>query len=504
MASAALGGFFTFGGQRLHRRSSDGRGHEVNVEEHHTDLGNARRLVQLHGADMRHCAARKSWFVWDGKRWAPDETGEAMRRAKDTVRSMFRRAVRELAKVNDIQNDAERKAAIEEAELHMAFAIRSESRHRLEAMLKLAETELPMPVTIPQLDADPWLLNVRNGTLDLRTGAIREHRRKDMITRIAGADYDSAARDERWAQFLEQAMPDEDVRRYVQRALGYSLTGTGAEGGIFLPYGPTHTGKTTLLEAVRAALGTYAVTMDVSTLTGRAPSAGSARSDIVRLFGSRFVVSTEVPAGVKLDEALVKKLTGGDSLAARALYQAEQEASGTFVIWLGSNYRPSVRDDDDAVWERVRQIPFQQQHAGKHRDKSLKPYLESEARAVVLAWLVEGAVAYAAEGLEAPAAVRSLTEDYRREMNPLWTWAEECCELAPEATSTYVMLRSSYEDFTRRGDRPVGTRRFTNSLKTLRGVTYDHRTHTYYGIRVHDGFQPEDVDRQFRVLVERF
>jgi putative DNA primase/helicase len=189
-------------------------------------------------------------------------------------------------------------------------------------MLGLAESERPIAIAVDELDAQPWLLNCQNGTLDLRTGAFTEHRRGDLITRITPTEYDPLARDARWDLFVKQVMPDEDVRRYVQKALGYSLTGTGVEGGIFLPYGPTHTGKTTILEAVLAALGEYAVAMDVETLTGdrKYRDGGRARPDLVRLFGARVAISTEVPAGVRLDEALVKKLTGGDTFWARNGY----------------------------------------------------------------------------------------------------------------------------------------------------------------------------------------
>jgi putative DNA primase/helicase len=363
-------------------------------------------------------------------------------------------------------------------------------------MLKLAESELPVPITLTQLDVEPWLLNCQNGTLDLRTGELRRHDRDDLITRICPIAYDPGAHDDRWDLFVEQVMPDPEIRRYVQRALGYSITGTAEKGVMFLPYGPTHSGKTTLLETVKGALGSYAIATNVATLTGGKATidGGRPRSDIVRLFGSRLAISTEVPAGVRLDEALVKALTGGDTITARTLYQTEVESRPTFAIWLGSNYRPAVRDDDDAIWNRVKQIPFEQQHDGSARDDSLKPYLETKARAAVLAWLVAGARAYVEEGLDAPDAVVSLTEDYRRDMNPLSAWIEECCELDPDAFSAYKDLRWSYEEFTRRGDKPVGSKRFTNSMKAIKGVTYG-KDRVWRGIRIHTP-EPE-IDGEF-------
>jgi putative DNA primase/helicase len=473
-------------------------------KEHYTDLGNTERMIRRYGDRLRYCATQRMWYVWDGKRWEPDSTGQVMWAAKATVRAMYREAadrfnevLKKLEELAEQEGGADREAvkeAEEKAEdaLYWAkrdldWAIESQAKYRLEAMVHVAETEPPVPITVEMLDADPWLLNVQNGTLDLRTGKLRNHSRDDLITRITPTEWYVDAQDERWDLFVEQTMPDEGVRSYVQKALGYSLTGSGAEGGMFLPYGDTHTGKTTLLESCKAALGSYAVTMDVETLTShqRNRDGGRPRFDLVRLMGARLVVSTEVPAGVRLDEALVKKLTGGDTFVARGLYaRTGDEAQASFVIWLGSNHRPSVRDDDDAVWQRVRQIPFREQHLGEARDKTLKPYLESEARVAVLAWLVQGAAMYQADGLETPEAVTSLTEEYRREMNPLWMWAEECCDRGPKFKSTYHLLRASYEEFTRRGDRPVGTRKFENALKTLPGVTYERKARMYTGIAI--------------------
>ena len=451
---------------------------------HRTDQGNAERLVEYHAGDLRYCAPQKRWYAWDGKRWEPDATGEVMRRAKDTVRRMLREAI-------DLPEGDDRDRAIK-------WAMSSETRSRLESMVRLTESERPVPLLPEQLDTLPWLLNCVNGTLDLRNGRLRGHSRVDLITRITPTAYDPDARDDRWTRFVEQVMPDEDVRRYVQKGLGYSITGTGLEGGLFLPYGPTHTGKTTMLETAAAALGSYAVTMDVDTLIGdpRHRDGGRARPDLIRLFGARLVISTEVPENAHLDAALVKKLTGGDSLWARTGYEfSGRETQGTFVIWLGSNHRPHVRDDDDAVWERVRQIPFQEQHTGSNRDKTLKPHLESEASAAVLAWLVEGARLYQEDGLEAPPAVISLTDAYRREMNPLTRWAEECCEFEPDFKAEYSVLRESYEHFTPTRER-VGTRRFSTSLGKLPEVWNDREgDKQWHGIRLAtDGAEHDKTD----------
>lgn len=356
------------------------------------------------------------------------------------------------------------------------WALASQSAAKLKAMVELAQTEKGIAVHLDQLDVDPWLLNCENGTVNLKTLEIHEHRREDLCTRITACPYDPRAKDPVWDKFLRGVLPDADIRTYIQTAAGYTITGDDAEGIMLLAHGPTHTGKTTFLEAIKATLGSYAVTMAIETISrsrhGREP--GRARSDLVRLYGARFVSSTEAPENVQLDEARVKEMTGGDTNVARTLYAEEVEATPSWTVWVGSNYRPKVNNADDAVWNRLIELPFTHQHTGKAKDMTIRPHFKrsKKAHAAILSWLIEGLGRYNTDGLIQPAAIMQLTEEYRQQMNPLMPWIDQCGVLDPKAWTSAKRLRESYREFT--GHFP-GDRMFGQSLARLPGVTEGRR-----------------------------
>jgi putative DNA primase/helicase len=243
-----------------------------------TDLGNARRLVARHGHDLRYCPAWRRWYVWDGKRWASDTTGEVVRRAKETVRAIHAEA----AHIVD-----------EETYLDVVrWAMKSESRSAIAAMIDLAKSELGIPLMPDALDMNPSLLNVHNGTLDLKTGDLRPHRRQDLITKLAPVAYDPQAACPTWLAFLDRIFDHKPALiEFLQRAFGYALTGDTSEQVLFFCYGPGANGKSTLLETLRAVLGNdYSQHTPTSTLLVR--TVGSAiPNDVARLKGARFVTA---------------------------------------------------------------------------------------------------------------------------------------------------------------------------------------------------------------------
>jgi len=419
-----------------------------------SDQTNAETMVEWYGEDSRYCYGLSKWFFWDGKRWAPDETGEVMRRAKQTIKRLA-------AQVEAIGDD-------ERAKAWLAHIKKSLSANRLQAMVILAQSEEGIPLLPTQLDANPWLLNCLNGTIDLRTAELCPHRRDNLITRLAPVIYEPDARSELWERFLERILPDENLRGFVQRAIGYSLTGDASEEKLFFAFGPTATGKSTLLSAVTSTVGDYAITADFETFLAREWITGGPRSDLARLAGHRFVVSLEVEDGKQLAEALIKQLTGGDAVAARFLYRETFQFVPTFKLWLAANHRPLVRDDDDAMWRRILQIPFNEQIPEEERDPRVKAQLRSldEAGSAILAWAVQGCLAWQQEGLGIPPVVKETTQAYREQMDPIKDFIEERCTISPQAHVTKGELWAAYQRWGRAsGARLLGNRQFRERLQ---------------------------------------
>ena len=418
-----------------------------------TDYGNAERLVSAHGGDLRY-AHGLGWLAWDGRRWRRDLDGEVERRAKATVRALYREA-------GSLEDEGERKALA-------SWARKSEAAPRIAAAIALARTESAVVVGPGALDGAPLLLNVVNGTLDLRTGELREHRREDLLTKLAPVAWVPGSRDPAWERFLEHTTGgDAELAAFLQRAAGYTLTGDTGEEVLFFAHGPTATGKSTLLEALGATLGEYAMTADFDTFLARRGDPG-VRTDIARLAGARLVTSLEVEDGKHLAEGLLKQLTGGDTVTARFLYSDAFEFAPAFKLWLAANARPRVSADDAAIWRRIVQVPFVETVPAAERDPGLKRHLKDDpgARSAILAWALEGALAWERRGLDVPERVRDYTADYRRENDPLAEWLETCCAFGEHLTVRAADLRASYDAWAEaNGERAISARAWGEALR---------------------------------------
>lgn len=396
-----------------------------------TDLGNAERLVAIHGADVRY-AAGIGWLVWDSRRFTPDDTGELLRRAKTTARAIYHDAAN--------CDDDERKQIAK-------WAKASESEPRLRAMVSLAASEQDVVVRPGDLDANPFALNVLNGTIDLRTGKLKPHNRGDLITKLAPVEYDPDARSDQWERFLQRVTGDDvELLEFVQRLAGYTITGVTDEEILAFLHGPGATGKTTTVEAIKATLGDYASTSDFETFLARRGDAGI-RNDVARLAGARMVVSVEVDDGKRLAEGLIKQVTGGDKIAARFLHREYFEFEPQFTLWLVANARPRAHANDDALWRRILQVPFTEVIPVAERDPELKRALRTDPteQTAILAWLVQGCLQWQQRGLDVPDRVRKYTEEYRRENDALADWIEDRCDLGPDHWTASGALRASYE-----------------------------------------------------------
>jgi putative DNA primase/helicase len=411
-----------------------------------TDLGNARRLVHRHGRNLRYCWLWRKWLVWDGKRWVKDDTGEVYRLAKETVSSIYQEAAA-------APNDEARK----ELGKH---ATRSEAGARIKEMVDLARSDVP--VMPDELDASPDLLNTESGTIDLRTGELREHRREDLITKIAPTTYRPDAAAPTWEAFLERVLPGEDLRAFVQRAVGYSATGDTSEQCMFINYGGGANGKSTFQEAIAAALGDYAMRAPTEMLLAK--RSDGVPNDVARLKGARFVSASETEEGRRLAESRIKDLTGQDTITARFMKAEWFDFAPTHKLWLSTNHKPEIRGTDAAIWRRIRLVPWAVTIPPAEQDKKLPIALRHEL-AGILAWVVRGCLQWRREGLQAPDEVRKATGEYRAEMDVLAGFLVECCELD---TDHWEYAKDLYECYKRwcdeNGERPESQRKFGGRL----------------------------------------
>jgi putative DNA primase/helicase len=338
-----------------------------------------------------------------------------------------------------------RKKRLQRAQHLLNWALECESARRINAMLDLARSEPCIPILPEQMDADPWLFNCPNGTVDLRTGALREHRREDYITKLCPTRYDPDARCPAWCRFLEAVFPtdegvaDDELITFMQRLLGRCLTGDVSEQFLPIFWGSGANGKSTLVNTVLGTLGgDYAMKANADLLM---TSRGERHpTEVAQLFGMRLVVASETSEGRKLNEALVKDLTGGEPLRARRMREDFWEFPPTHKVILLTNHKPRIVGTDEAIWRRLRLVPFTatfwdpadpgknaaELPADQKQDKQLGAKLAAE-REGILAWLVRGCMDWQRDGMTLPDKVRAATRDYRAEEDTLARWIAECC-----------------------------------------------------------------------------
>jgi len=412
---------------------------------HQTDLGNAERLVARHGAELRYCHPWARWLAWDGRRWAIDDAGEVKRRAKETTRAIY-------AEAAQLADESVRKERAK-------WAMRSENRTRLDAMTYLAQSETGIPVTPDELDAGPWLLTCNNGTLDLRTGKLRPHAQTDLITKLAPVDYDPNAQAPTWQAFLQRIMAEnETLTAFLRRAVGYSLTGDTGERALFFLHGAGANGKSTFLETIRAMAGDYGLRTPTETLMTK--RSGAIPNDVARLKGARLVTAAESDEGKRLAEALIKDLTGGDTIAARFMRAEWFDFRPQCKIWLATNHKPTIKGTDKAIWDRIKLIPFEVIIPDEEQDRRLIERLKAELPGI-LAWAVRGCLEWYQDGLGIPDVVTTATGRYRDEMDVLGAFIADRCELTPTASETAKALYNGYKDWCEaNGEKSVSKRAF--------------------------------------------
>lgn len=439
-----------------------------------SDVGNARRFVRLHGQDLRFCHPWGTWLIWDGTRWAPDETGETMRRARDVAADLFREAA---------------SSAHDSREALGRWALKSETAERLRALVSLASTEPGIPVLPSQLDGDPWQLNCRNGTVDLRTGQLLPHERSGLHTKICPVEYHPGeANCPAWLQTLDGVFGgDQALIDYVQRFLGYALTGDVREQSLGVWWGGGSNGKSTILGTVLKLLGDYSVQVP-SDLFMEQKSDGHPTM-LATLAGKRFAVASESGDGRRLGESTIKALTGGDEISCRRMRENYWTFRPTHKLVLGTNHKPTVRGCDHGVWRRLQLVPFVKRFWDPAKGETGPPELEADKglpeklaaeSSAILNWLVQGCLSWQRDGLQLPEAVRAATAEYRSAQDILGTFLADRCIVGEGQCVRSSDLREEYEDWCREtGERPASNRKVGDYLAEI-GVTKRRSSGLWY------------------------
>jgi putative DNA primase/helicase len=347
----------------------------------------------------------------------------------------------------------------------LEYALKCHSRHRINNALELAKGLL---LARPdEFDRHPYLLNCLNGVVDLRTGNLLPHDPSLRLTQLCPVAYNPDATAPTWQRFLSDVfLGDQDLISFVQRALGYSLTGDTSERVFFIAWGSGHNGKSTLFGTVQRLLGDYAKTVATDALLKRREQADTHPTGLADLYGVRLAIASETEEGKHLATARVKALTGRDRIKARYMRKDYFEFEPTAKIWLFTNHRPVISDTTPAMWKRLILIPFRAHFDpdSPQCDKRMPEKLWAE-REGILAWLVQGCLAWQREGLNPPPVVREATKEYQSEMDKIGAWIAERCEVDPKAVTPFADLYADYEAWCReQGDEPMSKRRFGDRL----------------------------------------
>jgi putative DNA primase/helicase len=340
----------------------------------------------------------------------------------------------------------------------------SESVSRRQAMLRSAQSIRSLATTMADFDRDPFLLTVGNGTLNLMTGKLEQFRPDDLTTRSADVNFRPSAQAPRWQQFLTEIFAgDRELIQFVQRAVGYSLTGDTREQCLFILWGGGANGKSTFLETIIRLLGTHAVTTPFSTvMVQRNP--GSPRNDLAALHGARLVKASEAEHHSTFAESIVKEITGGDTITARFLFKEDFSYKPTFKLWLATNHRPEIHGTDDAIWRRIRLIPFTRQFSGANKDAGLREKLEKELPGI-LAWAVQGCLDWQRHGLNSARIVETATLEYRQESDQVGRFIKESCDLRHDGQTPAKELFDGFVGWcAKHQERPLAINQFALKL----------------------------------------
>jgi putative DNA primase/helicase len=396
-----------------------------------TDTGNAQRFVDKYGGFVKYNKDNGQWVVWNGKWWQVDVMGKIKVFADILLTEMKLDAQH----IDDEKLRKETLGNIKRASQHTGK----------EHFLNEAQHLDNVPVLNHDFDKQDFLLNTLSGVVDLQKGEVKPHNKEYLMSKIVPYEVDMNNDPKLWLSFLEQIFQgDKELIHYMQKALGYTLTGSIREQCLFLCYGEGSNGKSVLLDLVSRLLGDYSMNAQVETLLERKFGTGNYTSDLARLKGARFTTTGENNEGSKINEGLIKQLTGGERITARFLYGREFEFYPNFKIWLATNHKPIIRGNDNGIWRRIVSIPFLYKVPEQQRDKDLVFKLQDEIPQI-LGWAIKGCLMWQKEGLKLPSTIEKSNKEYQNEMDIIATFIEDNAELISGETTSAKELYEEYE-----------------------------------------------------------
>lgn len=526
------------------------------------DTGNGQRFAMYCGDDALF-VPRVGWHIWDGRRWKLDPDGIAVRRYAQSIQkriiqeiphvvledwqirtldseAVVRRRYNELSDIKTDDRTVEQQIEFEDLNQqliwirklkdrksgmksdHRSFAKSSGNKGRIDAMLTEATTSVSRD--IDDLDADPLTVNTETGLLRFRVTDLRHegagkvadhvlepHEREvsvtgrnapQVITKLIPAEFDPDATCPRFDAFLMRVQPEADMRAFIQRWYGLALTALPVQKFMF-QYGKGANGKSVLSDLMNRLLGDYATSVKIKSLTGRNNKSGAdATPDLMPLVGARAAFASEPEEGDRLQEGMIKEMTGGEPILVRNLHSDFIEVRPHFKLTISGNHKPDIRGNDDGIWRRVLLVPFDVQIPEAERDEKLIDRLWEE-RAGILNWLIDGLLAYLEGGLQEPQQVLDATNDYRADSDPYGSFLKECC-VVDGSPDSFLSARELIDGFNlwqdQRGEGMFGQRTVSLKFKAEVGKYRDPNTGKAYGKGKRDvtGYRGIVFTEQFR------